>query len=72
MQVARRAGFPVPRVICYGEHPDTPHAPVSILMTRIPGRELGQAYETLSSEDRKAILQELKSYLEVMRGWSNP
>jgi serine/threonine protein kinase len=40
-------------------------------MTRIPGQELGQAYETLSSEDRKSILQELKSYLEVMRGWSN-
>lgn len=72
MQVARRAGFPVPRVICYGEHPDAPHAPVSILMTRVPGKELGQVYETLNIEDRKSILQELKGYLEVMRGWSNP
>lgn len=40
-QVARAAGFPVPRVLCYGEHPDSPHAPVSILMTRLPGSELG-------------------------------
>jgi hypothetical protein len=40
MQAGRRAGFPVPRVICYGEHPDCPHAPVSILMTRAPGMNL--------------------------------
>ncbi|OJJ51439.1 hypothetical protein ASPZODRAFT_57156 [Penicilliopsis zonata CBS 506.65] len=72
MQVARRAGFPVPRVICYGEHPDTPHAPVSILMTRVPGQELGQVYETLSNEDQKSVLQELKVYLDVMRGWPHP
>lgn len=72
MQVARAAGFPVPRVICYGEHPDTPHAPVSILMTRVPGKELGQVYGTLSSEEKKSVLQEFKGYLEVMRGWPNP
>lgn len=72
MQVARTAGFPVPRVICYGEHPDTPHAPVSILMTRVPGKELGQVYETLSSEDQRSVVRELKGYLDVMRGWPNP
>ncbi|KAJ5573935.1 kinase-like protein [Penicillium hispanicum] len=72
MQVARAAGFPVPRVISYGEHPDTPHAPVSILMTRMPGAELGQVYETLSNEDKNSILRELKSYLKAMRGWPNP
>ncbi|OAX85220.1 hypothetical protein ACJ72_00413 [Emergomyces africanus] len=28
MEVARRAGLPVPKAICYGDHPDTPpHAP---------------------------------------------
>lgn len=68
MQVARRAGFPVPRVICYGEHSDTPHAPISIPMTRIHGRELGQAYEILSIEDRKSIPYELEICLEVMPG----
>lgn len=72
MQVARSAGFPVPRVICYGDHPDTPHAPLSILMTRIPGQQLGRVYDELSIEDRKSNLQQLKSYLEVMRGWPNP
>ncbi|GIC93484.1 uncharacterized protein Aud_009972 [Aspergillus udagawae] len=72
MQAARRAGLPVPRVICYGEHPDCPHAPVSILMTRVPGDELGQAYKTLSEEDRNSILQQLKGYLEAMRRWQNP
>lgn len=72
MQVARAAGFPVPKVICYGDHPDTPHAPVSILMTRLPGKELGRVYETLSSEDKKSVLNELKNYLEAMRGWTNP
>ena len=72
MQVARRAGLPVPRVICYGEHPDTPHAPVSILMTRVPGEESGRVYEALSDKDKRSVLQELKGYLEIMRGWSNP
>lgn len=72
MQVARRAGLPVPRVICYGEHPDTPHAPISILMTRLPGRELGQAYVTLSDRDRESILNELKGYLDTIRKWKNP
>lgn len=72
MQVVRAAGFPVPRVIFYGDHPDTPHAPVSISMTRVPGKELGQVYEKLSSEDKRSISRELKGYLEVMRGWLNP
>ncbi|CEJ62042.1 Putative Phosphotransferase family protein [Penicillium brasilianum] len=55
-----------------GEHPDTPHAPVSILMTRVPGQELRQVYETLSNEEQMSVLQELKVCVEVMRGWSNP
>ena len=72
MQIARAAGFPVPRVISYGDHPDTPHAPVSILMTRLPGVELGQAYETLSNEDKDSVLKELQGYFRVMREWPNP
>ncbi|KAG8415954.1 hypothetical protein J3459_013914 [Metarhizium acridum] len=71
MQVARAASFPVPKVICYGEHPDAPHAPVSNLMTPLPGKELGQVYEKLSSEDQKSVQRELKGYLDVMRGWKN-
>ena len=68
MQVARAAGLPVPKLICHGDYPDTPYAPVSILMTRVPGDELGQVYETLSREDRDSVLRELKNYLETMRG----
>jgi aminoglycoside phosphotransferase len=72
MQVARKAGLPVPRVICYGDHPDTPHVPVSILMTRLPGQELTQAYKSLSDEDKHLVLQELRDYLEVIRKWKSP
>jgi hypothetical protein len=38
----------------------------------MPGEELGQTYETLSREDKDSVLQELKGYLEAMRGWPNP
>ncbi|QKX59961.1 uncharacterized protein TRUGW13939_07103 [Talaromyces rugulosus] len=72
MQVARKAGLPVPKVICYGEHPDSPHAPISILMTRLPGSELGRAYKTLSESDRNSIFEELEGYLEAIRKWKNP
>lgn len=72
MQVARAAGFPVPKVICYGEHPTCPHAPVSILMTRLPGGELGQVYEHLSEEDKETALTEMQVMLKVMREWQNP
>ncbi|PYH76184.1 hypothetical protein BO82DRAFT_215405 [Aspergillus uvarum CBS 121591] len=41
MQVARKAGLPVLKVIYYGGHADSPYAPVSILITRVPGKELG-------------------------------
>ena len=41
-------------------------------MIRLPGKELGQVYEELSDEDKRSVLQELKGYLEVMRGWPNP
>ena len=72
MQVARAAGFPVPRVICYGEHPDTPHALISIIMTRMPGSELGQVYKSLRPEEKDTIMSELKLYIDVMRSWHNP
>lgn len=49
-KVCRAARLPIPKIISYGEHPETPHAPVSILMTRLPGCERGQAYPSLSTE----------------------
>ncbi|KAL9092523.1 MAG: hypothetical protein Q9165_004327 [Trypethelium subeluteriae] len=72
MKMARSAGFPVPKVIAYGEHPDTPHAPVSILMTRVPGKPLGEIYKIMTDEERKTVFAELRSILCVMRRWSHP
>ncbi|THZ57474.1 APH-domain-containing protein [Aureobasidium pullulans] len=72
MEAARRAGMPVPRVICYGEQPDSPHAPVSILMTRLPGHELGAVYETLDAAEQETILQEMDAYISSMRKWKSP
>lgn len=72
MEAARRAGIPVPRVICYGEHPDMPHAPVSILMTRLPGHELREVYESLTQTEKDTVLFEMKAYLSSMRKWKSP
>ncbi|PYH98457.1 hypothetical protein BO71DRAFT_447218 [Aspergillus ellipticus CBS 707.79] len=74
MEVARKAGIPVPRVVCYGEHPDSPHAPISILMTRVPSRELGQVYKTLTDEEKESVFLQLDQYLKAVRragkmGW---
>ncbi|KAK7541921.1 kinase-like domain-containing protein [Phyllosticta citribraziliensis] len=71
-KMARAAGLPVPRIISYGEHPDTPHAVVSILMTRLPGEELGQVYDKLSQVQREAVLEDLKSIFSAIRKWHNP
>jgi hypothetical protein len=72
MIMMRSAGFPVPKVISYGEHPNTPHAPVSILMTRVPGKDLGEIYEQLNDEERETIFTELQCMLSIMRNWRNP
>lgn len=69
---ARAAGFPVPKIISYGEHPDSPHAPVSILMTRLPGSPLGQVHDRLNSNELETIFTELKTILETMRNWCHP
>ncbi|KAL2060158.1 hypothetical protein VTL71DRAFT_9553 [Oculimacula yallundae] len=71
-KVCRAAGLPAPLIISYGDHPDTPHAPMSILMTRLPGRELGQAYKSLSSEAKATALEEFKFYLSAIRAWASP
>ena len=74
MKITRSAGLPVPRVISYGDHPEDRHAPVSILMTRMPGNELQEAIENehLSPQQETVIKGELRGYLEAMRYWSSP
>jgi hypothetical protein len=71
-QVCHTAGLPTPKIICYGDHPETPHAPVSILMTRLPGKEIGQVYESLSVDAKATALAELKTYLATIRAWKSP
>ncbi|KAH5112452.1 hypothetical protein HBH71_161290 [Parastagonospora nodorum] len=72
--IAWSAGLPVPKIISYGEHPDTPHTPVSILMTRIPGRGLGdpELYEDMTEDERESVFTELQCMLQTMRKWSHP
>ncbi|KAI3391662.1 hypothetical protein diail_6973 [Diaporthe ilicicola] len=71
MRAVRAAGFPAPRVISYGLHSKTPHAPVSILMTRLPGIELAEVFDDgLEDDEREAIAEELRIMLDAMRSWT--
>lgn len=74
-EVMRKAGFPVPKVICYGEHTDPSNirrAPASILMTRVPGESLyTELWESYVPKEKATIVSELKYYLDTMRRWEN-
>lgn len=73
MRAIRAAGFPAPRVISYGAHPETPYAPVSILMTRLPGIELAEVFDDdLPDIERESIEDELRWMLDIMRAWPAP
>ena len=69
----RKAGIPAPRVISHGEHSWTPWAPVSILMTRLPGVEFDEIFpnqvEPLAME---SITDDLRTILNTTRSWQNP
>lgn len=70
IQLVRAAGIPAPKIISYGEHPGMPHAPVSIIMTRMPGEEMSEGlWISLNEESRAAIISELKGYFDAVRGW---
>ncbi|KAK8167644.1 kinase-like domain-containing protein [Phyllosticta citrichinensis] len=71
-KMARAARIPVPVIISYGEHPNTPHAPVSILMTRLPGDDLGQVYEKLSDSEKQAVFADVKTIFDAVRKWKSP
>ncbi|KAF2685049.1 hypothetical protein K458DRAFT_417148 [Lentithecium fluviatile CBS 122367] len=74
IMITRSAGFPVPKIVSYGEHPDAPHAPVSILMARVPGKDLGdpELHEGMTDDERESIFAELQCILQAMRKWSHP
>ena len=66
MQVARAAGLSVPKGICHAmeSYPEPPHARVSMLMTRIPGREIDQGFGELDDGAEESILLDMERYLE--------
>jgi hypothetical protein len=72
--IAWSAEFPVLKIVLYGEHPDAPHAPVSILMTHIPGKDLGDPgfFERMTKDEREGIFAELQCILQVVRKWVHP
>jgi Phosphotransferase enzyme family len=73
MQMARAAGMPVLRVLCYGENLDaTFNGAVSILMTRLPGISLGNSDDPLRIDDDGPWLKELKTCVQSMRLWYSP
>jgi hypothetical protein len=41
-------------------------------VTRLPGREFGQAYQSLSPEAQTTVLTEFKLCLSTIRGWTSP
>ncbi|EFY94770.1 phosphotransferase family protein [Metarhizium robertsii ARSEF 23] len=49
------AGFPCAKIISYRENPHTPWAPVSILMTRLPGEELAWPTSIVSGGSIRSI-----------------
>lgn len=72
MIAVQAAGIPAPQVVNYGLHPESPHAPASILMTRLPGQELGDVYNALHADDRDAIITEVNTIPDTMRSWASP
>jgi aminoglycoside phosphotransferase len=72
MQMARAAGMPVPKVLCCGEHPDTPFRLISILMTRLPGLPLENSNDPLEVDEEGLWLDELGRCLHAMRAWKSP
>lgn len=73
MQMARAAGMPVPKVLCYGELLSDTFQPVSILMTRLPGWPLNNSRDTpFVAEAEEPWFSELGECLHAMRKWKSP
>ena len=72
MQMARAAGMPVPKVLCYGKHPSDSFWPVSILMTRLPGWPLNNSSKAFVVENEEWWSDDLGKCLTAMRKWKSP
>lgn len=64
MQMARAAGMPVPKVLCYGENPNDPFQPISILMTRLPGWPLVILSDSFWADEEESWLAPLAKCLD--------
>lgn len=71
MKLARKAGMPVPKVICCGEHKHE-FRRISILMTRLPGFELNNSGRELDVDAEGPWIHELKTCIQLMRLWTSP
>lgn len=77
MRLAKAAGLPVPTVYCFGtwdfSFPGYPtEIDHGILMRRMPGKPLGEVYDSLSSEALATIKDELRGYFKIMHSLNNP
>ena len=72
VQMARAAGMPVPKVLCYGENPNNSFQMISILMTRLPGWPLVILSDSFSADDEESWLAPLGKCLDSMRKWESP
>ncbi|PGG99963.1 U4/U6.U5 tri-snRNP component SNU23 [Blastomyces parvus] len=72
MQLTRKAGMPVPKVLCSGEHPASFNRSFSILMTRPPGLSLENSYDPFEVDVEWPWINELKMCLQSMRLWQGP
>ncbi|KAI9861851.1 MAG: hypothetical protein M1824_001962 [Vezdaea acicularis] len=72
MQMARAAGMPVPKVLCYGEHPSDSFEPISILMTRLPGWSLSNPSAQFVVEEEQPWFDDLVKCVHAMRQWKSP
>jgi aminoglycoside phosphotransferase len=72
MQMARAVDMPVPKVLCYGEHPSDQFRPISILMTRLPGWPLNNSSDQFVAEEEEPWFNELGKCLHAMRKWKSP
>ena len=69
--MTRAAGMPVPKMLCYGEHPSD-FCRISILMTRLPGWELFNLPGNFIAKEEQPWFDDLRRRMDAMRKWKNP
>lgn len=71
-KLCRAAGLPAPLVLNYGYHKNDPKGKYSYLMVRLPGKGVGEIWDSLTPEAKATVSKELKMYLDAMRAWKSP